>query len=144
MQIHNLKPKNKLRKARRIGRGGKRGTFSGRGIKGMGARAGAKYRPAERDIVKRIPKLRGYKFNSFRSRPFVLNLSDLEKRFKANDVISPDTLLKSGLLSKKKGRLPAVKILGLGGFSKKFVFKGVLLSASVASKAKGDVAKDSK
>jgi len=45
MQLHQLKPKNKLKKAKRIGRGGKRGTYSGKGIKGQRSRAGAKIRP---------------------------------------------------------------------------------------------------
>lgn len=40
MQLHELKPKHKAKKKKRVGRGGKRGTFSGRGVKGQKARAG--------------------------------------------------------------------------------------------------------
>ena len=78
MQFHQLIQKTKFRKSRRVGRGGKRGTYSGRGIKGQKARAGAKIRPALRDILKKIPKLRGYKFKSFRQKPSVVNLEDIE------------------------------------------------------------------
>lgn len=62
MQLHQIKPSHKSKSEKRIGRGGKRGTYSGRGIKGQKARAGAKKRPALRDFVKKIPKKRGYRF----------------------------------------------------------------------------------
>jgi len=55
MQIHDLKPKTKQKKSRQIGRGGKRGTTSGRGTKGQSARAGNKKRPELRDIIKKLP-----------------------------------------------------------------------------------------
>jgi len=45
MQIHQVTPKTKSKKGKYIGRGGKRGTYSGRGIKGQKARAGRKMRP---------------------------------------------------------------------------------------------------
>ncbi|OGF76863.1 hypothetical protein A3C77_03610 [Candidatus Giovannonibacteria bacterium RIFCSPHIGHO2_02_FULL_45_13] len=61
MQAHNLQ-KSGHRKHKRIGRGGKRGSFSGRGIKGQKARAGRRIRPQIRDIIKKIHKRRGYKF----------------------------------------------------------------------------------
>ena len=126
MQIHNLKSKTRFRRARRIGRGGKRGTYSGRGIKGLGARAGGKYRPAERELLKKIPKLRGYKFKSFRSKPAVVNLADLDKKFKEGELVSPVSLHKVGLIRKANGRLPAVKILGQGELKKKMAFKDVI------------------
>ena len=61
MQIHELRQKTKSRAKTRVGRGGKRGTFSGRGTKGQKARAGRRIRPAERDLIQRLPKLRGLK-----------------------------------------------------------------------------------
>jgi len=136
MQFHHLSPKTKLKRRKRIGRGGKRGTYSGRGIKGQKARGGARIRPQERDILKRIPKLRGYKFRSFRVKPEVVNLGDIDKKFEAGAIVSPKTLLEAGLIHRKKGRVPKVKILG-GGISKKsFVFKDVILSKSAASRIK--------
>ena len=59
MQIHNVKRTTKLKTQTQVGRGGKRGKTSGRGTKGQKARSGHKIRPAFRDIIKKIPKLRG-------------------------------------------------------------------------------------
>lgn len=66
MQIHNLKRVHKNKKDRLVGRGGKHAKTSGRGGKGQTARAGNKRRPELRDIIKKLPKLRGYQFNSIR------------------------------------------------------------------------------
>lgn len=57
MQLHTLQPAHKLKSKKRIGRGGKRGTYSGRGVKGQKARAGRKIRPAIRDLIQSLPKL---------------------------------------------------------------------------------------
>jgi len=59
MQLHELKPIHKLKKRKRVGRGGKKGTYSGRGIKGQKSRAGRKLKPAIRELIKRYPKIRG-------------------------------------------------------------------------------------
>jgi len=59
MQIQELKPNCKNKKKKRIGRGGKRGTYCGRGLKGQKSRAGRRIRPAVRDFILRTPKLRG-------------------------------------------------------------------------------------
>lgn len=66
MQIHNLKRTHKNKKDRIIGRGGKHAKTSGRGGKGQTARAGNKRRPELRDIIKKLPKNRGYQFKSVR------------------------------------------------------------------------------
>ncbi len=136
MQLHQIKPTHPGRAARRIGRGGKRGTYSGRGIKGQKARAGAKIRPQERDILKKIPKLRGYRFKSFRPKPAVVNLHMIEKRFRAGETVSPDSLLDKRMIARIKGRTPRVKILGHGELKKSVVFKDVSFSKSAAAKVK--------
>ena len=64
MQIHNLKRLHKNKKDRIVGRGGKHAKTSGRGGKGQTARAGNKRRPELRDIIKKLPKNRGYRFKS--------------------------------------------------------------------------------
>lgn len=64
MQLHELRPKHKIKKGKRIGRGGKRGTYSGRGMKGQKSRAGTRFEPIIRGLIKRYPKLRGYRFKS--------------------------------------------------------------------------------
>ncbi|MES2023783.1 MAG: hypothetical protein V4439_03805 [Patescibacteria group bacterium] len=66
MQTHNLKREHKNKKDRIVGRGGKHAKTSGRGGKGQTARAGNKRRPELRDIIKKLPKNRGYRFKSFR------------------------------------------------------------------------------
>ena len=67
MQFHNLVAKTKRKYARQVGRGGTRGKTAGRGTKGQNARAGRKKRPEMRDIIKRIPKLRGRGKSSLKS-----------------------------------------------------------------------------
>ncbi len=140
MQLYQVKPEHKPKKKKRIGRGGKRGTYSGRGIKGQKSRAGRKIRPEIRDFIKKIPKKRGYKFKA-KPKPQIVNLRDLEKHFSAKGgsasggkepiVITPEVLLKAGLIDKVKGRMPEVKILGEGKLTKKLEIKGCKLSKSV-------------
>lgn len=86
MQIHDLKRSYKNKSDRIIGRGGKRGKTSGRGGKGQTARAGNKRRPELRDIIKRLPKLRGYQFKSIQKtieipRDKVISLAGKTEKF---------------------------------------------------------------
>jgi len=59
--LHEIKLEKPNKTKKRVARGGKRGTTAGRGQKGQKSRAGRRIRPAERDLVNRLPKLRGYK-----------------------------------------------------------------------------------
>lgn len=59
MNLHQLVPLHKKASKKRIGRGGKRGTYSGKGVKGQKSRAGKRIRPGTRDLIQQIPKLRG-------------------------------------------------------------------------------------
>lgn len=129
-----------MRKARRVGRGGKRGTYSGKGIKGQKSRAGAKIRPAMREILKKIPKLRGYRFKSFRLQPVTVTLIDLEKKFNNGDTVSPETLLARKMIKRQRGRMPnRVKILGKGKLTKKFIFKDIIFSKGVEKMVSGAI-----
>lgn len=137
MQLNDIQPKTKRKKARYVGRGGKRGKTAGRGTKGQKARAGAKFRPEVRDTIKRLPKLRGRGVNinkSFRVKPAVVNLSDLEKSFKAGDTVSPKTLFEAGLVRRSKGLMPKVKILAGGELANKLVFEECEVSESAKEK----------
>ena len=139
MQLHNVKPKHKSKKSQRIGRGGKRGGYSGRGIKGQKSRAGAKIRPAVRDLMMKFPKKRGRAKHAFKSlfeKPAILNLKDIEKIFNDREIVSPKTLFEKRLVRRKKGVLPEVKILGEGEITKKLHFQNVLLSKSASEKIK--------
>jgi len=118
MQLHQLRPRHKFKKKKRVGRGGKRGTYSGRGIKGQKARAGTKLKPAIRVFIKRYPKLRGHKFSGKKQEIEVLNLDILDKNFKPNEKANPQSLLQKRLIRRIKGRVPRVKILGRGKITK--------------------------
>lgn len=134
MQIQDVKRQTKQKKSRQIGRGGKRGTTAGRGTKGQKARAGHKIRPALRDEIKKIPKLRGYKFQSFTDKPRPVNLEVLEKIFSNDEVITPKSLAVKKVIRKESGRLPKVKILGNGVLTKKVRISGCEVSASAKIK----------
>ncbi len=87
MQFHTLKRKTENKKARQVGRGGTRGKTSGRGTKGQNARAGHKNRPELRDIIKRVPKLRGRgksSLKSFKPKARGVDLKNLLAKKKAN------------------------------------------------------------
>lgn len=145
MELYQLKPQHRKKKRQRVGRGGKKGTYSGRGIKGQMSRAGRKPRPGfsggDTIFFKRMPKQRGesgssdlrkgVKNSRLKTKPVVLSLSTIEKSFKEKEIVSPKSLLEKGLISKIKGRTPKVKILGKGKLNKKVVFKGVKLSKSI-------------
>lgn len=140
MQLHNLQPHTKRKTAKRIGRGGKRGKTSGRGHKGQKARAGNSMRPEMRDIIKRLPKLRGHGVNrartvhSERKLPRVVNVNDIEAAFKDGDTISPASLIAQGVVELDRGKVPQVKILGSGNITKKITLSGCLYSASAKEK----------
>lgn len=137
MQTHNLKRKTKRVTSKPVGRGGKRGKTSGRGTKGQKARAGNKKRPEMRDIIKKIPKLRGRGKNIFQSiqtKPVIVNLEKIEVKVQKGDVVTPAYLLEKGIISKKNGKLPKVKILGEGDLSKSFDVTGCMVSASAKEK----------
>jgi len=133
MQLHNLQPNNSAKSKKRVGRGGKRGKTAGRGTKGQKSRSGRRIRPEARDFIKKIPKLRGYRFKSSFSYA-VANVGDLDKRFNDGGKVNPAILLKYRLISKISGKLPKVKILGEGEISKKLSISGCKVSASAKSK----------
>ena len=134
MQLHQLKPSHKLKKRKRVGRGGKRGTYSGRGMKGQKSRAGARFAPVIRELIKKYPKLRGYRNQNKESKYAVVNLGDLDKIYKESEIINPETLLKKGLIRKIKGRVPKVKILGTGKLTKKLTIEKCEFSKTAKEK----------
>lgn len=119
MQIHDVKSRSKIKKGKRVGRGGSRGKTSGKGTKGQKSRAGNSSRPAMRDLIKKIPKMRGHGKNRAQSLGqaevlATVNVSSLNTHFKAGEKVTPGTLLKKGLIRKIDGNFPRVKILGDG------------------------------
>lgn len=132
--LHTLKRMTK-RPYRRVGRGqsSTRGKQSGRGGKGQTARAGHKIRPAMRDIIKKIPKRRGFGKNRGRTvwekkpRPVAVTLAQIEANFDAGTEITPKLLAERGVIASQKQHIPTVKIVG-NSVSKKFSIKGALVS----------------
>lgn len=125
MQIHNLKSGH-YKKSKTVGRGGKRGKTSGRGGKGQTARAGHRVRPEVRDLIKKLPKLRGRGINIFkpiRTKPSTVKLADLEKRFADGATVSPKDF------GKKR-----MKILSDGELKKKLTLQGFVYSAAAKKK----------
>ncbi len=127
--MHQLKIRRPRKKKKRIGRGGKRGTYSGKGIKGQRARAGRRFEPIIRSLIKRYPKLRGYRLKPGpKTKVAILNLDVLEKNFAPEAKVSPQVLLEKRLIRRIKGRTPQVKILAKGQLKKSLQVQGCLLS----------------
>ena len=135
MQTNILKPAHANITSPRVGRGGKRGKTSGRGTKGQNARAGHKKRPEMRDLIKKIPKLRGHGKNrsrTVRNNPGYtpVNIAALELAFNAGDAVTLATLTQKGITSTRGGRVGKVKILGSGTLTKKLDLSGLEISAT--------------
>lgn len=128
--LHKIRPNKKLKSKKRVGRGGKRGTTSGKGQKGQKSRSGHKMRPAFRDTLLRIPKLRGFRNKSLIKKSQALSLTDLSKLPEGE--ITYRTLIKAGLI--KKSHEGAVKILGTGDVTKPLIIKKIMVSKSAKLK----------
>lgn len=137
MKLSELKPKIKKRKKKRLGRGvgSGRGTYSGRGIKGQKSRSGFSI-PAS-SLITKLPKLRGEGFKKVKSKEIVVvNLVDLDKKFKTGEEVNLKSLIEKGLIKSKKGKaIKGVKILAGGKLSKKLKFaENILFSKTVQEK----------
>lgn len=123
-----------MKRARRIGRGGKKGSTSGRGSKGQRARAGRRFKPLIRELIKRYPKLRGHRSKLFKKPLVEINLVKIEKAFKDGDTVSPKALFGKKLISFPGNKIPLVKVLASGELTKPLVFEDCLLSKSAKEK----------
>ena len=128
MQLHELKPKHKSKNRKRVGRGGKKGTYSGKGIKGQASRAGRKMVPIIRELIKRYPKLKGYRSFVLEDSAVVVNLDVLDKEAKDGEIINPENLIKKGIVHMIKGKVPEIKILGKGKLGKKLIIENCKIS----------------
>jgi len=95
-------------------------------------------KPIIRDLIKRYPKLRGYRFKSpglnAKLQLAVLNLDILDKKFNAGDKINPEMLLEKKLIRKIEGKLPRVKILAKGKITKALNIEDCIFSKSAKEK----------
>lgn len=114
--LGNLPQRRTPRRIRR-GRGNARkGSYSGRGIKGQKARTGGRRGITKRSLkhlVHRVPKLRGFK--SFYPVRATITIAMLEHAIKRlPQVVTPAVLRELGLLDRSHG----VRIVGTGTLSK--------------------------
>lgn len=147
--LHTLKRMTK-RAYRRVGRGqgSGRGKQSGRGGKGQTARAGHKVRPEMRDIIKKLPKRRGFgknrgrTVNPSRPRTVPVSLLALISNFDSGSEITPKILKERGVIRARGPLFSPIKIVGGGVIDRKFTIEGCLVSASARAsieKAGGSV-----
>jgi large subunit ribosomal protein L15 len=135
--LNTLKRTTKNKKAKLVGRGGTRGKTSGRGTKGQKARAGHKIRPHIRDIIKKLPKLRGRGKNinkAFRIKPAVVNVAQINAAFDKDARINASALFAKGLIRREGGKLPAVKVLAAGEITKAISVYGCVVSDAAKAK----------
>ncbi|MGH7531204.1 MAG: 50S ribosomal protein L15 [Gemmatimonadales bacterium] len=135
LTLHALKPprgshRPRLRKGRGPGSG--LGKTAGRGGKGQTARQGGKVRPGfeggQMPLIRRIPK-RGFT-NPFKVAAQVVNVRHLGLLAEGVEV-TPETLFGAGLVRRPD---QPIKLLGMGDVGRRFVVKGVAVSASARTK----------
>jgi large subunit ribosomal protein L15 len=135
--LHNLKPApGSHRNRKRLGRGPGSGTgkTSGKGHKGIKARAGhhgpgggkPHFEGGQMPITRRLPK-RGFT-NPFREDNQVVRLDDLSK---LGGEVTRESLAAAGLIRGNKG---AVKVLANGEISQAITVKGLKVSAGAREK----------
>ena len=138
MQTHEIRRATPYKKSKLVGRGGKRGKTAGKGGKGQTARAGHRVRPAMRDIIKKLPKLRGHGKNRsesvfYRGPEAVVNVGALNV-FSNDDTVNPTALVAKGLIGEAFGKSPKVKILGTGELSVKLSIERCTVSETAREK----------
>ena len=118
MQIHELSTTKKTKK--RIGRGGKRGTYSGKGMKGQKSRSGGNVDPlfegGRTTLIQKMKKNRGFK--SPHAKKITISLARLSAIYDDGDTVSIETLTQKKVLRAKTVRYGA-RIVANGEITKK-------------------------
>lgn len=127
MQIHELTLSKKRKRGQRVGRGGKRGIYSGRGNKGQKARTNhrLKLKRIGSGLARHVPKLGG--FVSLRLRSIAVDVKRLEEKFSNGELVTPVTLKNKGIV---KSIQTPVKIVGNTALTKKLSVRDCLVTAS--------------
>ena len=133
LTLHSIQPqKGSSKSKKRVGRGlGSKGTYSGRGVKGQGARSGVTglQKLGIRQLMLSTPKNRGFKSNRIDAQ--VVNVGDISKHFTAGTKINPAMLEKKGLI--ESGHKP-VKILAKGTIAISVILTDCSVSVSAKQK----------
>ncbi|MBN1410468.1 MAG: 50S ribosomal protein L15 [Spirochaetales bacterium] len=115
------KPAGATKQKKMVGRGNGsgHGVYSCRGIKGQKSRKSGNVRPGfeggQMPLYRRLAR-RGFSNAVFKVVYDIVNIADIEKKFKAGDKITKADLVKHGLIKKTNSR---VKLLGNGELTKK-------------------------
>lgn len=148
MDLSSIQPKTIRKNQKRVGRGGKRGTYSGGGTKGQKSRAGAGVKPGFRGGDNRLwqlfPKQRGaskkpggagphrkhrhYQYSQ--DKPIVFNLGFFNQ-FTEDDLVNIKLLKEKGFISNPSKK---VKVLGDGDLKRKINFEGFQFSKQAREK----------
>jgi len=144
LSLSNLKPAQKRRGRKRIGRGlgSGKGRYSGRGIKGQKSRAGSHtmrpgFEGGQMPIYMRLPKQRGpyskdaMPMGPHRTHTVPVNLRDLERVFDDGAEATLEAMVEKGLI---KNTRTDVKVLGQGELTKKLAVTAHSFSATAREK----------
>ncbi|NPD31219.1 50S ribosomal protein L15 [Eggerthellaceae bacterium zg-1084] len=137
MELSDLRPAEGSRKNRtRVGRGpaSGKGKTAGRGMNGQGSRSGGKKRPGfeggQTPLARRLPKLPGFR-NINRVEYLPVNVSRLDEKFEAGDVVDGESLKAKGIIKRADA---LVKVLGDGDLTKALTVKVDKVSATAQAK----------
>ena len=131
MELKDLKPAEGSRKNRkRVGRGhaAGQGKTAGRGMNGQKSRSGGGKGAGFEG--RRLPKLPGFR-NINRVEYLPVNVSRLEEKFEAGDVVDGASLKAKGIIKHEDA---LVKVLGDGDITKALTIKVDKVSASAKAK----------
>jgi len=139
--LHAPAGANKRKRIVGRGQGSGRGTTSGKGHKGQKARSGGKtyvgFEGGQMPLYRRLAQ-RGFSNHPFKQEWQIVNLSEIEIRYKNDEIVDFSSLKKNGLIKNDD----PVKILANGNLTKKLSFKVDGASASAVKKienAGGDI-----
>ena len=136
MNLNELKPSVVRKGRKRVGRGESSGwgKFSGRGNNGQRARSGGSINPTfeggQTTYFRRIPK-KGFSNFPFKDIFSLVNLQDIDIRYKEGEVVDRASLIKKGLLRRKSNK---IKILGIGNIKSSLSFVVDRVSSSARDK----------
>ena len=137
MELKDLKPAEGSRHSRkRVGRGNGSGygKTAGRGLNGQKSRAGGGKRPGfeggQTPLAMRLPKLPGFR-NINRVEYLPVNVSRLEEKFEAGEVVNGESLKAKGIIKHEDA---LVKVLCDGELTKALTVSVDKVSASAKAK----------
>lgn len=125
LELHDLKPTpGSVRERKRVGRGigSGLGKTGGRGHKGQKSRGSGKVplwlEGGQTPLHRRLPKVG---FKSFTHKNYaIVNIRSLEEKFEANEEVTPESLIRKGLVKNIKD---GIKILGSGELTKPLIVR---------------------